>query len=190
MRLRIGLDFDNTIANYDSAFPVVAKQLGLSTTAANKRELKRDLFKEVNGEDSWQRVQGLAYGRFISLASLNPGVLEFIIRSKVRDSELFIVSHKTEFGHFDETKTPLRDAATNWLIEKRILGAGALQIPSESVFYTSTRLEKLEKIRNLELDVFIDDLSEVLVDALFPVRTKKVLSEAVGMLKVLATTKL
>ena len=180
MRLRIGLDFDNTIANYDSAFPVVAKQLGLSTTAANKRELKRELFKEVNGEDSWQRVQGLAYGRFISLASLNPGVLEFIIRSKVRDSELFIVSHKTEFGHFDETKTPLRDAATNWLIEKRILGAGALQIPSESVFYTSTRLEKLEKIRDLELDVFIDDLSEVLVDALFPVRTKKVLFRGGG----------
>ena len=36
--MRIGIDFDNTIANYDQAFPTVARILGYETKTNNKRD--------------------------------------------------------------------------------------------------------------------------------------------------------
>ncbi|NCU81201.1 MAG: phosphotransferase enzyme domain protein, partial [Acidimicrobiia bacterium] len=93
MILRIGLDFDNTIANYDRAFPNVAQILGYQIKATNKRDLKAELIAGVEGETAWQKVQGLTYGRYIDQASLYPGVLEFIVRAKARDCEVFIISH-------------------------------------------------------------------------------------------------
>ena len=160
MILRIGLDFDNTIANYDRAFPNVAQILGYQIKATNKRDLKVELIAGVEGETAWQKVQGLTYGRYIDQASLYPGVLEFIVRAKARDCEVFIISHKTEIGHFDDTKTSLRDAATAWMVSKKIIGDGSAHVKSGHVFYASTRDEKIAKINELNLDVFIDDLAD------------------------------
>ncbi|NCW83306.1 MAG: hypothetical protein EBV75_01135 [Acidimicrobiia bacterium] len=175
MILRIGLDFDNTIANYDRAFPNVAQILGYQINATNKRDLKAELIAGVEGETAWQKVQGLTYGRYIDQASLYPGVLEFIVRAKARDCEVFIISHKTEIGHFDDTKTSLRDAATAWMVSKKIIGDGSAHVKSGHVFYASTRDEKIAKINELNLDVFIDDLAEVLTDSSFPDGTRKIL---------------
>ncbi len=175
MILRIGLDFDNTIANYDQAFPDVARILGYQTKAANKRDLKVELIASAEGETAWQKVQGLTYGKHIDQASLYPGVLEFVVRAKARNCEVFVISHKTQFGHFDESKTSLRDASTAWMISKKIVGQGAAQVDAAHIFYASTRDEKIAKIRELNLDIFIDDLSEVLTDSSFSAKTKKIL---------------
>ena len=175
MILRIGLDFDNTIANYDQAFPDVARILGYQTKTTNKRDLKVELIASAEGETAWQKVQGLTYGKFIDQASLYPGVLEFVMRAKARNCEVFVISHKTQFGHFDETKTSLRDAATAWMISKKIVGQGAAQLDEAHIFYASTRDEKIAKIKELSLDIFIDDLSEVLTDSSFSANTKKIL---------------
>ena len=177
MILRIGLDFDNTIANYDRAFPNVAQILGYQINATNKRDLKAELIAGVEGETAWQKVQGLTYGRYIDQASLYPGVLEFILRAKARDCEVFIISHKTEIGHFDDMKTSLRDAATAWMVSKKIIGDGSAHVKSGHVFYASTRDEKIAKINELNLDVFIDDLAEVLTDSSFPDGTKRYSSD-------------
>lgn len=175
MILRIGLDFDNTIANYDQAFPDVARILGYQTKATNKRDLKDELIASAEGETAWQKVQGLTYGKYIDQASLYPGVLEFVVRAKARNCELFVISHKTPFGHFDESKTSLRDAATAWMISKKIVGQGAARVDEAHIFYASTRDEKIAKIKELSLDIFIDDLSEVLTDSSFSANTKKIL---------------
>ena len=175
MILRIGLDFDNTIANYDQAFPDVARILGYQTKATNKRDLKVELIASAEGETAWQKVQGLTYGKFIDQASLYPGVLEFVVRAKARNCEVFVISHKTQFGHFDETKTSLRDAATAWMTSKKIVGHGFAQVDEAHIFYASTRDEKIAKIKELSLDIFIDDLSEVLTDSSFSAKTRKIL---------------
>ena len=175
MILRIGLDFDNTIANYDRAFPDVARILGYQTKATNKRDLKVELIASAEGETAWQKVQGLTYGKHIDQASLYPGVLEFVVRAKARNCEVFVISHKTQFGHFDETKTSLRDAATAWMTSKKIVGHGATQVDEAHIFYASTRDEKIAKIKELSLDIFIDDLSEVLTDSSFSPKTRKIL---------------
>ena len=178
--MRIGIDFDNTIANYDQAFPNVARILGYETKTNNKRDLKAELQALENGDSHWQKVQGLAYGRHISFATLYPGVFEFILRAKSLGVELFIISHKTEFGHFDEQKMPLRDAATSWLIDQNIVGNAKTQIVATNVFFAATRDEKVEKISELNLDVFVDDLEEVLSDRAFPIQTRKILFGSMG----------
>ena len=179
MILRIGLDFDNTIANYDQAFPEVARILGYETNnlkaTLNKRELKLELLKQSDGDTAWQKVQGLVYGKYIDLASLYPGVCEFVLRALASGHEIFIVSHKTELGHFDESRTPLRQAATTWLINQNLVGDSDSKIKLQNIFYAETRDEKIGKIIELQLDVFIDDLDEVLSDKSFPRSTKKIL---------------
>ena len=179
MILRIGLDFDNTIANYDQAFPEVARILGYETNnlnaTLNKRDLKLKLLKQPDGDTAWQKVQGLVYGKFIDLASLYPGVYEFVLRALASGHEIFIVSHKTELGHFDESRTPLRQAATTWLINQKLVGDSDSKIKLQNIYYAETRDEKINKIVELQLDVFIDDLDEVLSDRSFPKRTRKIL---------------
>ena len=135
MILRIGLDFDNTIANYDRAFPDVARILGYQTKATNKRDLKVELIASAEGETAWQKVQGLTYGKHIDQASLYPGVYEFVLRALSGNHQVFIVSHKTKLGHFDESKTPLRTAATNWLVNRKLVGDENSQISLQNVFY-------------------------------------------------------
>ena len=179
MILRIGLDFDNTIANYDQAFPEVARILGYETNdlnaTLNKRDLKLKLLKLPDGDTAWQKVQGLVYGKFIDLASLYPGVYEFVLRALASGHKIFIVSHKTELGHFDESRTPLRQAATTWLINQKLVGDSDSKIKLQNIYYAETRDEKINKIVELQLDVFIDDLDEVLSDRSFPKRTRKIL---------------
>lgn len=179
MILRIGLDFDNTIANYDQAFPEVARILGYETNnlnaTLNKRDLKLKLLKQPDGDTAWQKVQGLVYGKFIDLASLYPGVYEFVLRALASGHKIFIVSHKTELGHFDESRTSLRQAATTWLINQKLVGDSDSKIKLQNIYYAETRDEKINKIVELQLDVFIDDLDEVLSDRSFPKRTRKIL---------------
>jgi len=88
---------------------------------------------------------------------------------------VFIVSHKTEHGHFDDTQVNLRDAALSWMTRNRIIGSDGTAILESEIFFTSTRREKLDRIRSLECTHFIDDLEEVLADPLFPEWTERIL---------------
>ena len=88
-----------------------------------------------------------------------PGALRFLWRAKHKGYQLFIVSHKTKFSHHDSTVN-LREHAFKWLEEKNIyseLGVGLI----ERVYFLSTQKEKVETFNLLNLDVIIDDLTEV-----------------------------
>ncbi|GBL20364.1 hypothetical protein EMGBS4_04240 [Acidimicrobiaceae bacterium] len=158
MILRIGLDFDNTIANYDQAFPEVARILGYESKTLNalnktqtKRDLKLELLGQPEGDIAWQKVQGLVYGKFIDLASMYPGVYEFVLRALTSGNQIFIVSHKTQLGHFDESRTPLRDAATAWLINQKLVGDSDSRIKLQNVFMQKLVKRKLIKLSNFNL---------------------------------------
>ncbi|SVC06430.1 uncharacterized protein METZ01_LOCUS259284, partial [marine metagenome] len=97
-----------------------------------------------------------------------PGVAPFLIRCRQRDNDLFIVSHKTEFGHFDSTRTPLRGAALSWMESKGFFEKSRFGLAKENVFFAGTRSEKVEQIARLKLDIFIDDLEEVFAEEGFP----------------------
>ncbi|EMY76322.1 phosphotransferase enzyme family protein [Leptospira weilii serovar Ranarum str. ICFT] len=177
MTLRIGLDFDNTLACYDKVFASAAKAQKLISEdwAGSKKEL-RDYIRTLNdGELIWQKIQGKVYGKFMRQATLFPGVAEFLWKCKFNEAEVFIVSHKTSYGHFDEEKINLRSAALDWMDEKRFFDLEEFNIPSENVFFAETRAEKVKKINELKLSFFIDDLIEVFEEKDFSSNTQKVL---------------
>lgn len=177
MTLRIGLDFDNTLACYDKVFASAAKEQKLISEnwTGSKKEL-RDYIRTLDtGELIWQKIQGKVYGKFMSQATLFSGVAEFLWKCKLNRAEVFIVSHKTPYGHYDEEKINLRTAALEWMRQKKFFDLEEFQIPFENVFFAETRAEKVRKINELELSFFIDDLVEVFEEGNFSSNTQKIL---------------
>ncbi|MEK9942786.1 MAG: phosphotransferase enzyme domain protein, partial [Gammaproteobacteria bacterium] len=176
-RMRIGLDFDNTIACYDAVFESIARERGYvsQSWSGPKAEVRVAVRSRPQGELDWQRLQGQVYGKYMHLANVFPEVANFLLRSKARNDELFIVSHKTEFGHYDPDKIPLREEALRWMRANRFFGASGLGLSEENVFFANTREEKIGEISRLKCEVFIDDLWEVFAEPGFPNETRKIL---------------
>ena len=170
--MRIGIDLDNTIINYQSAFVEKAKQNKLvEESFSGSKTALRDVLIGSGRDKAWQTLQGYIYGPGIQEAELFPGVLDFLSKCKTAGHQLYIVSHKTKYGHFDKTKTDLRKAALGFLSKNAVLDT---LVKKEDIYFRSTREEKLVVIDNLELDYFIDDLPEVLLAPSFPRKTKRV----------------
>lgn len=176
--MRIGIDFDNTIICYDEVFCKLAKQFRFlpEDWRGTKQQVRDTLQQLPDGDLLWQRLQGKAYGEYIHHAKLFDGFIEFIRTcNKHSDIELFIVSHKTEFGHFDEKCVPLRQASREWLRQQGFFGLESPRIPEQHVYFETTRDEKIARIDLLQCTHFIDDLPEVLNSPLFPKHIKSFL---------------
>lgn len=171
--MRLGLDLDNTLIFYDEAFVTVARERGLlpSGFAGSKREVRRHVRALGGGEELWQRLQGHVYGKGLRQARLYDGVLQFLARAKGSGANLYIVSHKSLYGHFDADHVNLREAAIQFLDESGVLAF----VPRSHVFFLSSRNEKLETIAALDFDAVVDDLEEVFLDSRFPLGVRKIL---------------
>jgi hypothetical protein len=172
----IGLDFDNTIACYNDVFSSEAKIKGLVNKdwKGSKKDLKRFLNSQEDGQTAWQAIQGQVYGPSMQKATLFPGVARFLFRCKLRGHTVFIVSHKTKYGHFDKTKTLLRESSLKWMDSQGFFKASLFGINRENIFFANTQSEKVLKIKSLNLDVFVDDLEEIFLHHDFP-EIKKIL---------------
>lgn len=177
--MRVGIDFDNTIISYDAVFGRVACEMGIlpPPPPSSKKLTKSGILSlprlpEDEREQLWMALQGQVYGAHIGSAAPYPDVLSVInTLSRKMGAELFIVSHKTEYGHYDDNRVNLREAALSWLISNGIAGHTDAPVARSDIFFCQTREDKLDRIRTLDLDVFIDDLAEVLTDPAFPERT-------------------
>ena len=114
---KIGVDFDNTIINYDAVFLAAAKRLGLVAPGfGGGKEQVRDVIRELpDGEHAWQRLQGHVYGTAIMDAVMFDGVEAFLRGCRAKGYPVSIVSHKTSYGQFDATRVNLRQAALDWM---------------------------------------------------------------------------
>ena len=168
--MRIGLDFDNTLARYDEVFATEAKIEKLIPVAwkGTKRELRDTLRNKKDGDLLWQKLQGRVYGPKMSEAELFPGAAQFLLRCKHRNDEVYIVSHKTQFGHQDPTETPLRKVALEWMEGNGFFEKSKFRINKDHVFFEKTRKAKVNRIASLDLNVFVDDLKEVYAENEFP----------------------
>ncbi|TGN07981.1 phosphotransferase [Leptospira ilyithenensis] len=162
--MKIGIDLDNTIISYDKSFALAGKKLNLipEDWFGSKLEVREFLRKSPDGEDKWQRLQGKVYGRYLDLAELYPGVYRFLWRCKKKGIPVDIVSHKTEYGHYDDEKVSLRKAALDFL------SANGLNTADEKSFirnvsFHNTKEEKVGYIKNQNYSYFIDDLKEILI---------------------------
>ena len=176
--MNIGIDFDNTVVQYDASFREVALEEGIidgNWEGKGKTELRDHLRRQAGGEKAWMKLQGLVYGKYMHGAEMMPGIANFLLSGKVQNYKFFIVSHKTEYGHYDPEKISLRDEALKWMQAKRFFDPEYFGLQKEDVFFAETRAEKVKIIDYLKCDWFIDDLPEVFAEADFPSGTRKIL---------------
>jgi len=173
----IGIDFDNTIVSYDALMYEAALDRGLIKDGADRtKRAVRDRIRQLpDGEIEWQKLQALAYGPLMRSAQLIEGVQEFICACRDRDIAVFIVSHKTEYANYDETRTNLRTAALEWMTDKRFFDAEGFDLSRADVYFESTRSDKIARIERMGCSHFIDDLEEVLLEPSFPAHVDKIL---------------
>jgi len=121
--MRIGIDFDNTIANYDDVFKKISVEHKLINHlwVGNKKQLKEEIIKKTKNEEVWKKIQGKVYGKYMHLAKLNLDFDNFLLKSRLKDIDIFIVSHKTMHGHYDKEKILLRKVAMKWMHNQKFL---------------------------------------------------------------------
>ncbi|MFH2204177.1 MAG: hypothetical protein ABIJ96_13745 [Elusimicrobiota bacterium] len=171
-RLRIGLDFDNTVIRYDDVFCGLARERGWLAAGddCSKTELRERLVREDGDDLRWQRLQADAYGEHMRRARVFPGCREFLRWAADHGHRVFIVSHKTETSNF-APGVRLRERALAWLQTNEFVSNGVPAeggVANKDVFFLATREEKVAKIVELRLDLFVDDLLPVLRHAEFP----------------------
>jgi len=184
-KLRLGIDFDNTLITYDHVFLVQARARKLlSGSFRGSKQAVRDAVRLLpDGEIAWQRLQGYAYGQGIGEAALFTGVDRFLRRCRKVGHTVFVVSHKTEFANYDPSRVNLRAAALGFMETNGFFDPGKYGIPRENVFFEGARADKLARIASLGCTHFVDDLVEVLTDPGFPAGVERVLFGRPGGLK-------
>lgn len=174
--MRVGIDFDNTLIDYDRVFVNAARERGLvrADFVGPKRAL-RDAIRELpDGEIAWQQLQGYVYSVGIRNAAPFSGAGEFVRICADREIPLFVISHKTRYGHFDPARIDLRAAAFDWLAAQGFLEPN-FGIDRSRVYFEDDRTAKLARIGSLQCTHFIDDLEEVFSDPDFPQGVQRIL---------------
>lgn len=172
--MRIGIDFDNTIAGYGELFHRVAVEEGLvaADVAASKTGV-RDALRQAGREDDWTALQGRVYGELIDSAPPFAGVIPFLRECRRREVVVAIISHRTRRPVLGPD-VDLHAAARNWISQHLIDGESPLVNPSR-VFFEVSREAKLRRIAQLGCTHFIDDLPEFLAETDFPQGVQRIL---------------
>ena len=169
----IGLDFDNTIANYSKVLRKVGHTMGLCPTLESKKKIRDAVRELANGDELWQSIQTQIYGAKVLEAQIERGVSEFLMACKQSSVKVVIISHKTKFPEYGNSRTNLRDVAVTWLEKHGFFSP--LGLSRNDVYFASTKSEKVTLISQMNLTVFVDDLEEILTDPRFPKGTFGVL---------------
>ncbi len=177
MTRTVGIDFDNTIVSYDELMYRVAVDRGLIDEAEGrtKQDVRDRIRRLPDGDIEWQKLQALVYGPMMRAAQPIAGVEEFIRRCRNAGIPVFIVSHKTEYAGYDETRTNLRTAALEWMTAHQFFESGGLDLGRGNVYFESTRTDKIDRIKRIGCSHFIDDLEEVFLEPSFPAGVEKIL---------------
>jgi len=166
--MKVGIDFDNTIANYDGVFYRAALNQELIPIDLDpSKSSVKDYLKSRNLEDEWTKLQGYVYGSRMDLAKAYVGIIDFFELCKKNNITTVIVSHKSKHPYLGP-KYDLHKAASNWIKSIPILS-------EVETFFELTLEKKLERISILNCDFFIDDLPELLNESMFPKEVKKIL---------------
>jgi hypothetical protein len=173
--MRIGIDFDNTIACYDGVFHAAALERGLiPADLARDKNSVRDHLNGSGRKDDFTELQGHVYGARMDLVEPYPGFADFIRAAQDRGHELFIVSHKTRHPILGP-KHDMHAAARGFLLDRGLIGEDRAKIDPAKVFFELSKEEKIARAAKLRVDMFVDDLPEILAMDGFPTRTRKIL---------------
>jgi hypothetical protein len=166
--MRLGIDFDNTIACYNTIFHRLAAERGLvpADPVLSKAQV-RDLLRKQGREDDWTELQGYVYGPGMTQVETFPGVAA-CLRSLIEASvDVHIISHKTRTPYRGPA-WDLRQAAQVWLEQQGFFDINRIGLSRDKVFFELTLAEKLQRITQQGCTHFLDDLPELLAEPGFP----------------------
>jgi hypothetical protein len=173
--MRVGIDFDNTIACYDGVFHAAALEKGLIPADLNRdKNSVRDHLNGSGRNDDFTELQGYVYGARMELVSPYPGFAEFVEAARSAGHTLFIISHKTKHPILGP-RHDMHAAARAFLTARGLVGAKPHQINPTSVFFELTKEEKVARAAELRCEIFIDDLPEILEMQGFPSGMRRIL---------------
>ena len=159
---KLGLDFDNTLIDYDEVFFKLALKKNLIPPTINKdKKSVRKFFIDNNIEDEFITLQGEVYGLKVLEAKQSFGMFEALRSLKNDNFELIIVSHKTKYPYSGD-KYNLHKAASNWLEVNKFFDEDGLAMKRENVYFELTKEAKISRIEQLNISLYIDDLQSIL----------------------------
>ncbi len=168
MTLRIGLDFDNTLVDYDRLFARVAREQGIIPAGLPPVKSRvRDYLRRRGREADWTRLQGLVYGERMAGAELFPDVREFFAACRAWRLPVVVISHKTRFPYLGPRRD-LHRAALDWMRAQGFFDRGRIGLPRRNVFFELSKEAKLRRIARSRCGAFLDDLPEFLLEPGFP----------------------
>ena len=171
--MNIGIDFDNTIVQYDLLFYKVSVEQKLIPRDFPKSKLAiRDYLRDLDQENAWTELQGYVYGKRMKEAKIFAGVNTFFKIMGNNDHNLFIISHKTRYP-FIGRKYDLHLSAIAWIKLQAFFKKEHIAL--KSIFFEETKSKKIQRIKECRCDYFIDDLPEIFLDKNFPLNTNRIL---------------
>jgi hypothetical protein len=171
--MRIGVDFDNTVADYEGVFHAAALERGLIDAALPKdKNAVRDFLNGSGRKDDFTALQGYVYGSRMELARPYPGVADFVAAARADGHDLFIVSHKTRHPLLGP-QYDMHEAARGFLHDSKLASDDAIAV--SRIFFEATKEAKVTRAAELNVDVFIDDLPEILLMPGLPERCRRIL---------------
>ena len=160
--IKLGLDFDNTLTNYDYLFFKLALEKNLIPQDLEKNKLAvRKYLIDKNIEKQFTLLQGEVYGRRIEEACQTEGMFDALKNIKKRGIKIFIVSHKSKYP-FLGPKYDLHKSALKWMEKNNFFSPEGLGLTKNDIFFEQTKESKIERIKSLGCSHFIDDLPEIL----------------------------
>jgi hypothetical protein len=171
--LTIGIDLDNTIICYDKTVYNTATSLGFigKLHRKSKKMIRNTVRKLESGDEKWQEIQRSVYGEHMKDAGIYEGFRGFMRSSIKMGNRVYIVSHKTKYHTFASRSINQIQTALEFFKNNDLYTL----VPRTNIFFEESRDKKIERIRRLKCDYFIDDLVEVLTDPSFPKKTARIL---------------
>jgi len=159
-KIKLAIDLDNTIINYDDLFYKVAKnKLNIQSNIKSKENIKKIIINKFS-EKKWTEIQSTVYSQKILQAKIFPGFIKEI-KKLSKYCEIFIVSHKTVWPIYGK-KINLHNKTKQFLKKKKISFCKDSLIIKENVFLEITKKNKIKRIKKIKPDYFIDDLESIL----------------------------
>lgn len=177
--MRIGVDFDNTIADYEGVFHAAALERGLIDAALPRdKNAVRDFLNGSARKDDFTELQGYVYGSRMELARPYVGFSAFVAQARAAGHDIFVVSHKTRHPMLGP-KYDMHESARGFLRDRRLAGDDA--VPESQIFFEETKEQKIARAAALAVDAFIDDLPEILSMPGLPAACRRILFAPTGL---------